>query len=413
MIKTLKRKFLFAAMLSVTILIVLLVACIALIGYVQMEQSADAALSRALELERRPDGMQEDFGPENRQRGKSPVFGYELTLDRSDPGSFFAAQCDAQGNIVFLDVQRMPQLTEEEAQNLIGTALASGKAEGKLDAYKYRAETESEGARIAFVDNSMQVRTLVQTVFGAVGVGAASLVVLFLILWLISGRVIRPIAENMDRQRQFVTNAGHEVKTPLAIIQANAETPELLGGENKYVRNIKAQCARMGELMRQLLLLSRADEGSAALKPEPVDLSAAVRAQCEAFSEPAAQKGAAVDTQIEGNVMLTCDRDALEHILTILLDNATRYVNQNGNIAVILSASGAKKTLCVCNTVEKLPDVKPEMLFERFYRGDAARTQAKGGSGLGLSIAQSVASLCRWKLRAQYGEDTVIFTVEF
>ena len=111
--------------------------------------------------------------------------------------------------------------------------------------------------------------------------------------------------------------------------------------------------------------------------------------------------------------MLTCDRDALEHILTILLDNATRYVNENGKIDVSLSSSGAKATLRVRNTVEKLPDAKPEMLFERFYRGDAARTQSKGGSGLGLSIAQSVAAMCRWKLKAEYGDNTVSFVVEF
>lgn len=409
MTKTLKRKFLFAAMISVTILIVLLVVLIALIGYVQMERSADRTLDRALEFEQRTDGLL----PDDMQRRKSPVFGYELNLDRMDEDSFFTVQCDAQGQIVSIDRQRMQQLTKDEAQSLADAALASGKTAGKIDAYKYRMEAQDDGTRIAFVDNSMQVRTLVQTVVGAIGVGAGSLVVLFVILWLVSGRVIRPIAENMDRQRQFVTNAGHEVKTPLAIIQANAETLEMLGGENKYIRNIKAQCTRMGKLMQELLLLSRADEGEAALKPEALDLSAAVQAQCEAFSEPAAQRGCALDTQIEENIMLTCDRDALEHVLTILLDNATRYVNENGKIGVYLSSSGGKKALRVENTVDKLPEGKPEMLFERFYRGDAARTQAKGGSGLGLSIAQSIAALCRWKLKAEYGENTVAFTVEF
>ena len=422
MTKTLKRKFIFASMLSATILIVLLVVLIALFGYIQMERSADTSLDRALSEIAPPEddfapgqegGFDGNFRRDEMQRGKSPFFGYELNLDREELGSVFTASLDEAGEVIDLNMLRMPFLSEDDAKTLIAEALESGKTEGKLDAYKFRVAQTDSGSRIAFVDNTMQVRTLVQTVLGAVGVSAASLVVLFGIVLLVSGRVIRPIAENMDRQRQFVTNAGHEVKTPLAIIQANAETLEMLGGENKYLRNIKSQCARMSELMRQLLLLARSDEGAAALKPEALDLSAAVQADCDAFSEPAAQKGAKLDAQIEEKIMLTCDRDALEHILTILLDNATRYVNENGKIDVSLSSSGAKATLRVRNTVEKLPDAKPEMLFERFYRGDAARTQSKGGSGLGLSIAQSVAAMCRWKLKAEYGDNTVSFVVEF
>jgi len=227
----------------------------------------------------------------------------------------------------------------------------------------------------------------------------------------LSRRAIEPVAESIVRQKEFVTNAGHELKTPLAIIRANTEAMELRQGESKWSRNIREQTVRLNGLMENLLLLARMDEFAAQPPAERVDLSLLAQETLCSFQEGAALRGILLEEDLQPGVTVRSDRTHMAQLLSILLDNAVKYTEPEGRIGVALGQQGDQVILRVENGPARLTG-DPSRLFERFYRGDPARTQKTGGSGIGLSAARAIAETWQGTIRAETkGEDRVVFTV--
>jgi signal transduction histidine kinase len=236
---------------------------------------------------------------------------------------------------------------------------------------------------------------------------------MFLILLLVSRRAVEPLAKNIERQQRFVTDAGHELKTPLAIILANTDALELHHGAGKWSANIRAQVQRLDGLMHHLLTLSRMDEGENTFPMAQVDVSRLVEEVLSSFGESAKQKGLQISTEIAPELIINASAESLALLVSVLADNAVKYADEGGTVAVKLAASGKKTVLEITNSCQTLPDAPPERLFERFFRGDAARTQKDGGYGIGLSVAQAVAAMHRGKIEAFYDDEhTVRFKVE-
>ncbi len=225
-------------------------------------------------------------------------------------------------------------------------------------------------------------------------------------------KAIQPIGVSIEKQKQFVTNAGHELKTPLAIIQANTEAMELHQGENKWTRNIKAQTARLSGLMGNLLTLARMDEAGELPPARPVDLSALAREAVDSFREAAALRGILLEDHVVPGLTIRSDREHMVQLLSILLDNAVKYTAAGGGIALHLAREGNVVCLRVRNAPARTPEGDLSRLFDRFYRGDPARTQRSGGYGIGLSAAQAIVQAWKGRIGAELeGEDTVVFTV--
>ena len=220
--------------------------------------------------------------------------------------------------------------------------------------------------------------------------GAGCWLAALLAVMLLYRRATRPIAESMARQKQFITDAGHEIKTPLAIIRANADALELHQGETRWSRNICGQTERLDMLTKRLLALAKLDEGSAKPEKTELDLSALTEAAASQFAEPAEAAGLSLGTEIEPGLRINGTPEAVTELVGILLDNAVKYSEPGSAIALRLSREGAHILLRVQNR-SAAPVAEPERLFDRFYRGDAARTQSGGGTGLGLAIARALA----------------------
>ena len=405
MTKTLQKKFTVTAMIAVTLLLVLLLGAINLVNQLSASRESDALLEML--------AAQEGFGPAPRMEHPD---GEDEGLFRRRPDEndrmtalTFSVRFSAEGEAEAVNLDRIADLSEEEAVALGQQALASGKNAGRLGTKKYRlVQAAPGGCTAVFLDVSRQRHELLRlAALSALG-GAGAWLAMLALVSLLSRRAIRPIAENMERQRRFVTDAGHELKTPLAIIQANAEALELLGGESKYSRNIRAQTARLTELTKNLLTLARFDEAATPVLSE-LDFSALVREAMDSFRTPAERKGLRLTSELEENLSVRGDREQLRQLCSILLDNAVKYCPEGGALSVTLGRKEGA-VLRVANTAAD-QSADPTRLFDRFYRADDSRSRDTGGFGIGLSAAQAIVRLHRGEISAAYEGDALVFTV--
>ncbi len=412
MIRTLQRKFVVTAMAAITVLIVFLLGGINVANMVLISSQIDRTLRVVAELE--GGGGQPPLPEAGAPRPfmDPPKNDYDTFMS----ANFFVVRFDRDGGVLSEDVPRTSAVTEEAAEELACRIYADGDESGRSGRFRYLLgqSRSGRGSALVFLDTSAETRAYVRMLLlsGAAGLacwGAMLVLVIFL-----SRRAIRPIGENMEKQKQFVTNAGHEIKTPLAIIQSNTEALELFQGESKWSRNIKEQTRRLSGLMGNLLALARMDEGAGQVQPVDVDLSGLVEEALRSFAQPMEARDLTLRADIQAEVLLRADPGQMEQLLSLLLDNAVKYADQGGTLWVSLAGLEGKVRLSVQNTCGSLPQVPPERLFDRFYRADAARTQKTGGCGIGLAVARSIAQANGGTLRAAYlPPDRVDFTACF
>lgn len=440
MTRTLQKKFIVTSMIAVTVLLALLLGLLngfnAWSNARRSERLAEVLLRTELivgraeeppgnpppEGELPPDGEQPPEGerPPNETREERELdtlmehrgFLQEpLTEDDTRSAIFFTVRIAADGTAE-ADVSRT-SVSEEDAVAMAQSLAAQGKSSGRQDSYRYSSQPLPDGGTFwVFLDTTGASRSVLRVALLSLLLGAAAWCLMLLLVILLSKKAIRPIAQNMEKQRNFVTDAGHELKTPLAIIQANAEALELCGGENKYTKNIREQVGRLGGLMQDLLTLARADGGQAALKLQPVDLSETAEQTLQSFQTPMELRSLRLEKEIAPALTVNGDRTLLTRLISILADNAVKYAAEGSTVRFRLYAADRTVCLQTSNRCPALPDCAPSKLFDRFYRADEARTQKSGGSGIGLSAAQAIAQAHRGRISAAYeGGDTVIFTV--
>ena len=422
MIRTLQKKFTVTAMIAVTVLLVLLLGGINLINAVSARADSAELLKNLAALE--------DFGPAPQiaspsEGGFVPGEGGMPPLGE-DPGGglfrrgpdagdrmsalTFTVRFDEEGELRSLDLTRIADLSEEEALALARQALSSGKGSGRIGALRYQVVSPAKDCKtVVFLDESRQLRELLRV--GAIsGLGGlAAWFAMLLLVRALSKKAIRPIAENMERQRRFVTDAGHELKTPLAIIQANTEAMELMGGENKYSRNIRAQVRRLTDLTGNLLTLARFDETAAPPDRKVLDFSALTKEAWESFRAPAELKRLRLQADIADTLRLPASEQQMRQLLSILLDNAVKYCPEEGELRLSLTKED-KAVLRISNSLAQ-PIEQPERLFDRFYRADESRSRETGGYGIGLSAAQAIVQLHKGSISAACEGGTIAFTV--
>lgn len=422
MSRTLQKKFIVTAMIAVTVLLLVLLGAINAVNAI----SSSSESNRLLDML----ASREGFGPSPFSGGQAPgsdgqetppperqnsreirgFLGRELDEDDRLAALTFTVRFDSAGELAGVNTERIASISDEEAEALGREALASGRDSGRLGGQLFRVvEPGPDCKTVVFLDvSSRRYELLRVAVLSGLGGLLAWLAMLALVTAL-SRRAIRPIARNIERQRQFVTDAGHELKTPLAIIQANLDAMELRGGENKYSCNIRSQTTRLSTLMQNLLTLSRLDESGALPDLAPLDLSAAAQEALEMFRAPAELKKLRVTAELPEGVTVTGSKALLQQLLSTLLDNAVKYCPEGGALTLRLRQED-RAVLTLANAVgEARPPI--ERMFDRFYRADSSRNQ-KGGFGIGLSAAQTIVRLHKGEIEAHYEGDTIVFTVK-
>lgn len=401
MIRTLRRRFIAVTLSALSALLLALAGCIIAAGYFQMENSADVMLHMLAEGGSPPPPP---GGPRN------PAFGYQISSDPM-PMRYLVAILDGEGQIFPVHQAGIAEDERSALEDYCRQIKAQGGRDGKIGAYKYLTVDKGGGRLlIAFLDNSIQAQMLSRMLVMSLWVIFFSMLLMLLFVLPVSSWAARSYAANVEKQRQFITNAGHEIKTPVAIIQSNIDAMELIQGKNKWTRNIRGQTERLGRLIKQLLLLSRMEE-DLSQSFETVDLSALIQSEITPYAEAVGFKSLSLLLDIEKRLSVNGNPDALRQLVHILMDNAVAYTQQGGEIAVRFLSKGKKAHLSVRNSTDALPAVPPNVLFERFYRADPARTD-DGGYGIGLSAARLIVETHRGRMDASYeGDRHVIFDV--
>lgn len=411
MIKILKKKFIITAMASISILLIVLLGAINTINYYITQEQTDRMLTMLSDNEGK---IPPKITPQDR---KAPdFFAPPNDEDIAMSTRYFTVRIDNNGNIVQTDINNIASVTVEQAEQLALKIYNNTESMGKIDNFKYKMSTshDERGSIIIFLDITSQIYSVLIVLAISIFIGIICWLLMLLLVILLSKKAILPIARNMEKQKQFVTNAGHEIKTPLAIILANTDAMELHNGENKWSRNIREQTLRLNGLMQNLLMLAKMDESEIKLPLTDFSISLTLNESLNQFAESILLKNIELETNIQPNVVLYANRDSINELINILLDNAVKYTDANGKISVTLEKSDKTVILNIKNTCNNLPQGDPEKLFDRFYRADSARTQKNGGYGIGLSVAKTIVKSNKGSICVKYENANIIsFIVEF
>ena len=305
---------------------------------------------------------------------------------------FFSVTVGDDGSCALGDTTHVSEEDADSLVELATRALAGGRTSGFWGDYLFRVNGQS-GERVALFLNCETKLTRVRllALISAVACGGCVLLA-WLLVGLFSSRAIRPLVESAIQQKQFITDAGHELKTPLTVISANMDVLTLETGENEWIRSTHKQVANLRGLVGELIYLSRLDEEDAKLQKTEVDLSKLVAESAEPFVGMAEFAGKTLNVDVEDGVHMTGDGAMLGRLVSILCDNAVKYAPEGDTIAVILARSRKGIMLITDNAVQQpMSDETLRHLFDRFYRADASRSRESGGYGIGLSVARAIA----------------------
>ena len=466
MIKTLRKKFIAIAMLSTALVLFIIIGAINIANYINTNANLDARLeliaynggtfpdmnddgsapavpdisseapdSSTTDMAPAPDGStvpndstvsDGSAAPDDSMVPPAPDSGSYFDdqygrhgIDKETPFEtrYFSVLLYENGNVSTIDTGKIASVSTSEAGDYATSLYGKGKTKGFIDQYKYLSvsTTNTNGDNMilyVFINCSKELMTIRTYALASIGISIIGLLVVFVLVCFFSKTVTKPMAESYEKQKRFITDASHEIKTPLTIIDANTEVLEMMEGENEWTVSIRKQIARLTALTEKLVFLSRMDEDSTRLEMLEFNISDAILDTAMPFETVAESKGKTLDISVAPDINYTGSETNIRQMVSLLLDNAIKYSSENGSIRLNFSTNGKLKILSVWNTVDEIQTGKLDYLFERFYRIDKSRNSKTGGFGIGLSVVQAIVQAHNGKVSAK-SEDgkSIEFTI--
>ena len=509
MLKKLRRKFIAIAMLSVSIVLIAIVGMINIANYISTNEALDARLKliagnggtfpdlleqknmgvgsnkkndentntgtesantdtfdntadestnkRIPTLKEPPSGRTDVQPPEDMNQAdlnENDINENDLKRHGISPESqfdtrYFTVTINSKGDVENIDTSKIASVSSENAAQYAKKLWKSGKkGDGKngfSESFKYLTVGEGGSTMYIFLSCQRELSTIRTYVLASVGISVFGLAVVFVMIYFFSGKILKPVSESYEKQKRFITDASHEIKTPLTIIDANTEVIEMMEGENEWTSSTRKQVARLTSLTEKLVFLSRMDEEATKLEMLEFSLSDAILDTAEPFKAVAGTKGKKLTIDVTDKILYTGDEKTIRQLISILLDNAIKYsgcssasrekgninkknlnktnfnktylnkttqtqndcvttINPAPEIEISLKSSGKNRIITVWNTVDETANIKKgrqDMLFERFYRTDASHNSKTGGFGIGLSAAYAIVKAHKGKIIAE------------
>lgn len=420
--KRLRNKFVLTAMLSLFIIVVLIIAILNILNFIQIRNRADHVIAVLSENDGEfpaPDGQTSPPGP----RDPKPQITSWISFLRNDFSSnrdkeapfetrYFYAVYDADGTQDALNTDHVAAITAKTAGAYAEQARTGSREKAFLGGYRYQVIQKADGqVMVIFVDCSSDLAGAGILLKISIFIGVIALVLMFLLVEILAGITTAPVIESLEKQKRFISDAGHELKTPLTIISANVDVLEMTGTKNEWTGSIKNQVRRMTALITNMLTLTRMEEAASRELYTTLNLSEIAGEAAKNYETVAAARGKTLKASIQDGIHLFGESRSMEQLMGLLLDNAMKYSAPESCILFSLSQD-RKIRLTVENacTAETLPQGNLDRLFDRFYRGDTSRT-GTGSFGIGLSAARAICQGHGGSITAErVGETSIRFT---
>ena len=431
MIKKLQTKFIRIAVISLTVAMVLVVGIVNIANWISVRSELSDTLNLLAESEAFPmmpavrtegepapaegtsaDGEPADESGTEKEQARRRFNPSRHVRNMVSESSWFSGILTEDGGVNAILMDRMENLSEDDAKELIREAAAQEKTEGMIRDYMYRIRETMNGNREVVMLSCETRLTAVRTIILISAIACAGGILLaWALVTLFSRRAIDPVIRNIEQQKQFITNASHELKTPLTVIATNMELLQMETEDNPWVRSTQKQTATLRKLVDELVYLSRMEEAHPVLEIEALDPGKLLEETAEPFTAMAEYSGREMTVTAEKGLQMSGDRASIQRLMSTLLDNAVKYASE-GPICAEIRGEGRNIVLEVSNPVEEpLTKQQCDQLFDRFYRMDKSRNkEKKSGFGIGLAIASAIAEKHGGKISAAMDGKRLVFT---
>ena len=387
------RKKIVAAIMS--ILVLLWVGTLGIIyasSYFEMKKQNEQMLQAHAQMYNLPNTFDQMMPPNGPRPDGNPGFkpGFDPESPKFQLSTFYSVAVSYKGELLEIKNDSPTVYASDDLARMAKDIIKDGKSTGTKDNLTFLKMDKNGYVLVVFMDNTV-VNESAMTLFRYTLIfGSAALVLFFFLSVFLARKIVAPLEESYQKQRQFISDAGHELKTPVSVVSANAELLSRQIGDNQWLRNIQYENERMGMLVGQLLDLARTETVTPQM--ERIDLSRLVAGEALPFESVAFEKGLVLHTDIASGIHMDGNSTQLKQLTSILLDNATRHSASGGEVRLTLTREHGMAQLCVINTGDEIPPEYREKIFERFYRMDPARNGEDKHYGLGLAIAKAIVS---------------------
>lgn len=394
MIAKLRKKFILVIMLCVMSTISIVLGSLFVINYISYKRNVNNFLEHELDMY---GGFREERLPDKNRREDNDIFSFNMFDDK--PMHFLPSVCitlDYSGSVIESKINYL-ELSDEDIDKLANTIVTSKQKRGSVSSFglEYLSITEDNYTYIVAADNSFESGNIRNLFILCIISFMISFFVFFAISVLLSTWILKPVEKSWQQQNRFVSDASHELRTPITVILANlnilsSKKDDLIKTQYQWIDNTKEEANRMKQLVDELLFLARSDDRQNKLVFSKIDLSELLLSRMLSFEALAFEKGIRLDYEIADGLYIIGHEGNVKQLLSILLDNAMKYCGDKGSVYLKAFSLKDRTYVLVKNSGDLIDAEDLKHIFERFYRTDKSRSRTEGGYGLGLAIAKTI-----------------------
>ena len=402
--KKLRTKIVVGVFLSATVVFMLTIFFFWLSTQINMDNRADYMTELILKY----DGILPQFNDYKKMDDDTRIQIYSYDEESPYRQRYFVVKIEGN-NAYSADISHIASVNENDAIKMSQIVMNENNETGYLNKFRFRYSKDSD--LVIFFDCSDDIFSQRRLIVIISLIAFAFVIMITIVFYFLSSIIVKPFEENSKMQKRFITDASHELKTPLAIISANAEVLAYKDGENEWITNITTQVTRISELVNELLTLNRLEEVEEITDVRPVNIGEITEKTANDFSEVFKGKNVTMKCDIQSDAVINGNPAQLERLVSVLIENASKYAVENGIVEIRLHKGSRYTFFNVFNTCETDQNADFKHLFDRFYRPDTSRASETGGHGIGLSIAKRIVTLHGGTIEAVPKENGLSFNV--